>query len=37
MVTRYVAPKNTIMVAISPANTDLATSQSLRLAHQLDP
>ncbi|CCW59714.1 unnamed protein product [Phytomonas sp. EM1] len=37
MVTRYVAPKNTIILAISPANTDLATSQSLRLAHQLDP
>lgn len=37
MVTRYVAPKNTILLAISPANTDLATSQSLRLAKQLDP
>ncbi|EPY32225.1 dynamin GTPase [Angomonas deanei] len=37
MVTRYVAPKNTIILAISPANTDLATSQSLRLAQQLDP
>lgn len=37
MVTRYVAPKNTIILAISPANTDLATSQSLRLAKQLDP
>lgn len=37
MVSRYVSPKNTIMLAISPANTDLATSQSLRLAKQLDP
>ncbi|KPI86780.1 putative GTP-binding protein [Leptomonas seymouri] len=37
MVTRYVSPKNTIILAISPANTDLATSQSLRLAKQLDP
>ncbi|KPA80617.1 putative GTP-binding protein [Leptomonas pyrrhocoris] len=37
MVTRYVSPKNTILLAISPANTDLATSQSLRLAKQLDP
>ncbi|RNF03893.1 putative GTP-binding protein [Trypanosoma rangeli] len=37
MVTRYVAPVNTIILAISPANTDLATSASLRLAKQLDP
>ncbi|EAN82315.1 dynamin, putative, partial [Trypanosoma cruzi] len=37
MVTRYVAPVNTIILAISPANTDLATSSSLRLAKQLDP
>ncbi|RNF26542.1 putative GTP-binding protein [Trypanosoma conorhini] len=37
MVTRYVSPVNTIILAISPANTDLATSASLRLAKQLDP
>ncbi|KAH9598857.1 Dynamin superfamily [Trypanosoma melophagium] len=37
MVTRYVSPANTIILAISPANTDLATSSSLRLARQLDP
>ncbi|KEG14621.1 putative dynamin, putative,vacuolar sortin protein 1 [Trypanosoma grayi] len=37
MVTRYVSPANTIILAISPANTDLATSASLRLAKQLDP
>lgn len=37
MVTRYVSPDNTIILAISAANADLATSVSLRLARQLDP
>ena len=37
MVTNYVRPSNTIMLAVSPANADMATSASLRLAKQLDP
>lgn len=37
MVMKYVENPTTIILAISPANTDLATSQSLRLANQLDP
>eukprot|EP00796_Vickermania_ingenoplastis_P002287 gene2287-1429_t len=37
MVMKYVQDPTTIILAISPANTDLATSQSLRLASQLDP
>nr|CCD13521.1 unnamed protein product [Trypanosoma congolense IL3000] len=37
MVTRYVSPSNTIILAISPANADLATSSSLQIAKQLDP
>ncbi|SCU68717.1 50S ribosome-binding GTPase/Dynamin family, putative [Trypanosoma equiperdum] len=37
MVTRYISPSNTIILAISPANADLATSSSLQIAKQLDP
>lgn len=37
MVTKYVSPANTIILAVTPANADLATSASLRLAKQVDP
>jgi dynamin 1-like protein len=37
MVTKYVTPANTIILAVTPANADLATSQALRLAKQVDP
>jgi len=37
MVTEYVRPSNTIMLAVSPANADIATSSALRLAKKLDP
>ena len=37
MVTEYVRPANTIMLAVSPANADIATSSALRLAKKLDP
>ncbi|KAH8605552.1 Dynamin family Dynamin central region Dynamin GTPase effector domain [Trypanosoma vivax] len=37
MVTRYISPPNTIILAVSPANADLATSYSLQLAKKVDP
>ena len=37
MVVNFVKPSNTIILAITPANADIATSASLRLAKQLDP
>lgn len=37
MVTKYVRPSNTIILAVTPANADIATSSALRLAKQVDP
>lgn len=37
MVTKYVTPANTIILAVTPANADLATSAALRVAKQVDP
>lgn len=37
MVTKYVTPANTIILAVTPANADLATSSALRLAKHVDP
>ncbi|KAH0791987.1 Dynamin central region family protein [Histomonas meleagridis] len=37
MVLQYITPKNSIILAISPANQDIANSDSLRIAHQVDP
>jgi len=37
MVTKYVRPSNTIILAVTPANADIATSTALRLAKQVDP
>eukprot|EP00758_Cryptobia_borreli_P001665 Tbor_TRINITY_DN2429_c0_g1::TRINITY_DN2429_c0_g1_i1::g.2615::m.2615/K17065/DNM1L; dynamin 1-like protein len=37
MVTTYVQPSNTIMLAVSPGNADLATSAAIRLAKKIDP
>lgn len=37
MVLKYVRPSNTIILAVTPANADIATSSALRLAKQVDP
>lgn len=34
---KYVTPPNALILAISPANQDLATSSSLKLAREIDP
>ena len=37
MVVRFVSPPNTLILAVSPANADLATSVSLKIAKEVDP
>jgi len=37
MVTDYIAPKNAIILAVQPANQDIATSDALQLARTMDP
>jgi len=37
MVLQYVKPNNSIVLAVSPANQDLATSDGLKLAREVDP
>lgn len=37
LVTHYISSPSTIILAICPANTDIATSQALRMCRELDP
>ena len=37
MVRSYVSNPNTIILAVSPANQDLATSDAMKLAREMDP
>ena len=37
MARKYIEPKNVIILAVSPANADLATSDAIRLATAVDP
>ena len=37
LVTKYITPPNALILAISPANADLAISDALQLARQVDP
>ena len=37
LVTKYIMPPNALILAISPANADLAISDALQLARQVDP
>ncbi|KAM0752114.1 putative DNM1-dynamin-related GTPase [Meredithblackwellia eburnea MCA 4105] len=37
LVTDYISQPNSVILAISPANVDLANSESLKLARQVDP
>ena len=37
MLYSYITQDNTIILAVTPANTDIATSDALQLARQADP
>lgn len=37
LVLQFIAPKNTIILAVTPANNDLVNSDALKLARQVDP
>lgn len=37
MITKYIEKPNTLILAITPANTDFATSESIKLARMADP
>lgn len=37
LVLHYISPKNTLILAITPANNDLVNSEALKLARQVDP
>jgi len=37
MVRNYIKGDNVIILAVSPANADLATSDALRMARDVDP
>lgn len=37
MVLQFIKPSNSIILAVSPANQDLATSDALKLAREVDP
>lgn len=37
MVRQYIKGDNAIILAVSPANADLATSDALRMAREVDP
>jgi replication fork clamp-binding protein CrfC len=37
MVRNYVAPSHTLILAVTPANQDIANSDSLRMAREVDP
>ena len=37
MCLRYISNPNSIILAVTPANTDIATSEALKLARDVDP
>ena len=37
MIMKYIEPKNTLILAVTPANTDFATSDAMDLARRVDP
>jgi dynamin 1-like protein len=37
MVKKFVTPPNVVVVAVSPANADIATSDGIRIAKEVDP
>jgi dynamin 1-like protein len=37
MILKYITNPNSIILAVTPANTDMATSEALKLAKSVDP
>ena len=37
MLMQFISQKNTLILAVSPANSDLANSDALKLAKEVDP
>jgi dynamin 1-like protein len=37
MARAFIAPANVVIVAVSPANADIATSDGVRIAREVDP
>ena len=37
MINDYISQENTLILAVSPANADLANSDALKLARSVDP
>lgn len=37
MILSFISNPNSLILAVSPANSDLATSDALKLAHEVDP
>ena len=37
LISKYIANPNSIVLAVSPANADIATSESLKIARDVDP
>ena len=37
MIMKYIEKPNTLILAITPANTDFATSEAVKLARMVDP
>ena len=37
MINEFIKPENTIILAVTPANQDLANSDALKLARKVDP
>lgn len=37
LVLKYIRNPNSIILAVTPANTDMATSESIKIAKEVDP
>jgi dynamin 1-like protein len=37
LVLQYIRNPNSIILAVTPANTDMATSESIKIAKEVDP
>ncbi len=37
LILKYIANPNSIILAVTPANSDIATSDAIQLAHAVDP
>ena len=37
MILKYITPENAVILAVSPANQDISTSEAIQMAQKLDP